>query len=154
MNVELIYWDTDAFLGWFQQEAGKVNLCAGTIERAETGEVLIVTSALTIAEVLWKRNAPRLTKDKAEILRKFFRRSYIRVWNINRTIAETAQDVVWNHDIHPKDALHVATALVVGVPTLETFDDGLIAKSGCCGSPPLIIRQPIGPRQTDLWHQP
>ncbi len=52
MAVEPIYWDSDAFLGWLQAEQGKAELCAGTLRRAEAGEVVIFTSALTIAEVL------------------------------------------------------------------------------------------------------
>ena len=44
---------------WLQEEPGKVELCKGTIQRAEDGEVLIVTSALTIAEVLWRKGGPR-----------------------------------------------------------------------------------------------
>ena len=150
MNAELIYWDSDPFLAHFQEEVGKVELCAGTIERAEGGEVLIVTSALTIAEVLWKKKAPKIEQEKADILRRFFRRSHIRVYNIARAIAEMAQDVVWNHGIQPKDALHVATALQMKVPVLETFDGDLLKKSGMVGIPPLVIRLPIAPKQTAL----
>jgi hypothetical protein len=55
MPVELVYWDSDAFLGWLQAEPGKAELCAGTLRRADQGEILIFTSALTLAEVLWMR---------------------------------------------------------------------------------------------------
>jgi hypothetical protein len=53
MAAELIYWDSATFLAYFQQEEGRVDLCRGTLERAEMGEVCIITSALTIAECLW-----------------------------------------------------------------------------------------------------
>src|SRR4051812_33125817 len=111
MPVELIYWDSDAFLGWLQAEPGKTDLCAGTLKRADLGEVIIFTSALTIAEVLWMRGAPMVPEEKAEIVRKFFRRSYLRVRNVTRAVAENAQDLVWNNGVRPKDAIHVATAL-------------------------------------------
>lgn len=150
MSVERIYWDTDAFLGHLQGESGKVDLCAGTLERMERGEVVIFTSALTIAEVLWRRNGPKLPKKKATILRKFFRRQGFRVRNVTRQIAETAQDIVWNHNVMPKDAIHVATALAEGIPILETFDRGLLAMSGKLGDPPLTIRKPIAPDQTTM----
>ncbi|MGH7057385.1 MAG: hypothetical protein ACREFZ_05795 [Acetobacteraceae bacterium] len=52
MTVERIYWDSDAFLGWLQAEASKAELCRGTLERARAGEVAIVSSTLTLAEVL------------------------------------------------------------------------------------------------------
>ena len=150
MSVELIYWDSDAFLGWLQAEPGIVELCQGTIDQAEQGEALIVTSALTIAEVLWLRNSPRISSDKADILRRFFRRSYIRVRAVTRSVAEAAQTVVWDYDIRPKDAIHVATALDAKITVLETFDENLISKSGKVGTPPLIIRKPLPPRSPKL----
>jgi len=150
MTPELIYWDSDAFLGWLQNEAGKEHLCRATFERAEKGEVLLVTSALTVAEVLWTRNTPKISKDRATLVRRFFRRSYIRVRGVSRAIAECAQDVVWDHSIMPKDAIHVATAIDAKVKVLETFDKGLLTKSGTVGSPPLIIRMPQPSRQGSL----
>ena len=151
MAVELIYWDSDAFLGWLQAEPGKADLCAGTLKRADQGEVLILTSALTIAEVLWMRGAPMIPQDKADIVRRFFRRSYLRVRNVTRAVAENAQDLVWTQGIRPKDAIHVATALDAGVAALETFDDELLKKSGTIGNPALIIRKPIAPAQRGLF---
>lgn len=150
MTVERIYWDSDVFLGWFQNEAGKVERCEGVIQRAERGEVLIVTSTLTLAEVLWMRNQPRLSKDKADLVQKFFRRSYIRVYNVTRKIAENAQSVVWDNGIKPKDAIHVSTAINLKVDALETFDEGLLKKSGQVGEPLLKIRQPEPPVQGSL----
>jgi hypothetical protein len=146
----LIYWDSDTFLGWLQSEAGKAELCEGTLLRADAGEVLIVTSTLTIAEVLWMKNAPPIPKDRADIVRKFFRRSSMRLRNVTRVVSESAQELVWDHGVRPKDAIHVATALEVKVQALETFDDGLLKKSGIIGAPPLLIRKPIAPAQRKL----
>jgi predicted nucleic acid-binding protein len=146
MSLELIYWDSDAFLGWLQSEPEKMKLCQGTIELAESGDAIIITSALTLAEVLWLRGGPKIPKEKAEILGRFFRKSFIRVRPVTRSIAEAAQHVVWNNGIRPKDAIHVATALDAKSPTLETFDEGLLGKSGTVGTPALIIRKPMPPR--------
>ena len=150
MKAELIYWDSDCFLGWLQAEAGKMELCQGTLERAEKGQVGIITSSLTLAEVLWMRHAPKLPQEKADKLRSFFRRSYIRVYNLTRGIAESAQDLVWNHNVKPKDAVHVATALELKILILETFDQGLLDNNGRIGSPPLVIRKPLPPIQGTL----
>lgn len=147
MTIERIYWDSDAFLGWLQSDPGKSSKCGGVIERAERGEVLIVTSTLTLAECLWMRGQPRVPEEKALMVRCFFRRSYIRVYNVTRRIAENAQDLVWTNGIKPKDAIHVATALHLSVDALETFDEGLIKKSGKVGDPLLKIREPEAPRQ-------
>lgn len=138
------------YLGWLQSEPGKAELCEGTLHRADLGEVLIVTSTLTIAEVLWMRNAPPIPKEKAEIVRRFFRRSCMRLRNVTRVVSENAQELVWDHGVKPKDAIHVATALEAKVQALETFDEGLLKKSGIIGTPPLLIRKPIAPVQRKL----
>jgi predicted nucleic acid-binding protein len=150
MSIERIYWDSDAFLGWFNNDPGKAAKCGGVIKRAERGEVLIITSALTLAECLWMRGQTKVPKDKAQIVQRFFKRSYIRVYNVTRKIGEDAQTLVWDFGVKPKDAIHVATAISLAVDALETFDIDLIKKSGSMGSPLLKIRQPEAPRQGDL----
>ena len=51
--MEFRYWDSNAFLGWLAEEPDKIDYCRPVIEAAEAGSVRILTSALTIAEVLW-----------------------------------------------------------------------------------------------------
>ena len=79
MSAELIYWDSDAFLGLLQNEDGKADLCSHTIERATSGEVIIITSTLTIAEVLWMRGAPKIPKEKSRSYKKIFSAVHISV---------------------------------------------------------------------------
>jgi predicted nucleic acid-binding protein len=74
----------------------------------------------------------------------------MRLRNVTRLVAESAQDLVWDHGVKPKDAIHVATALEAKVQALETFDDGLLKKSRKIGVPPLLIRKPIAPAQKKL----
>ena len=142
MSPEQIYWDSVCFLGFLKKEQGKVAKCREVLDRAERGEVLIVTSVLTLTEVLWIRNKPRVPKADAEQVRDFFESSYIFAVDVSREIAEEAREIVWNFDIRPKDAIHVATAIHAGVGVLETFDRGLIGKSGDFNGYPLAIREP------------
>lgn len=147
MSRELRYWDSAAFLAYFQEEARRVDRCAAVLEEAEKGTILVVTSALTLAEVLALRGQPRLPPTP-ELKRKvidFFKNEYISVQNVTRQVAEMARDLVWDHAVAPKDAVHVASALVIETPILETFDQPLIGKSGTLGGAPLIIREPPPP---------
>lgn len=137
---ERIYWDSVAFLAWLQNERGREAACRDTLEAAQNGDFLIVTSALTLAEVLWLRGAPRLTEDRAELLNRFFRRSCMRVVNLDRKIAQRAQRLVWEIGIKPKDSVHVASALQYECPILETFDQPLIKKTPDIDG--LLIREP------------
>ena len=141
------YWDTVCFLGILNEEPDKLDACQAVIGAAERGEVRIVTSALTIAEVLWPKGRPlELPKEKAEIVRGFCEHEWIVVRDIDRFVAERARALVWEHEaLRPKDALHVATALDAGVEQFDTYDGDLIALSGQIGEPPLIIGNPNVP---------
>ncbi len=150
MSVEIIYWDSNCFLAHLKAEEGRAEKCDGVLQRAKRGEVLIVTSALTLAEVLWLKDGPRLPKEKAEIVQKFFRRSYIRVYNVTRKLAEDAQIYVWENNIKPKDAIHIATALHINVNAFETFDEPLIKRAKTIGDRVLNIRMPEATKQGRL----
>lgn len=152
MSREIRYWDSSAFLAYFQEETNRVANCEATLEDAEAGKILIVTCALTLAEVLAIRGKERLPPSP-EMKRKvvdFFKNEYISVQNVTRQVAEIARDLVWENGVDPKDAVHVASALAVEAPILETFDKPLIGKSGTIGNPGLIIREPSPPKQPKL----
>ena len=59
--VDFRYWDSNAFLGWLAEEPDKIDYCRPVIKAAESGKVRILTSALTIPEVLWIKGRDRNT---------------------------------------------------------------------------------------------
>src|SRR5262245_35914657 len=105
--MDLRYWDANAFQGWLNQESDKVEPCRSVLDAAERGDVMIVTSALTLAEVLWIKGTPKLDSSKRDTVSSFFRNGYISVRGVDRFIAELARDVVWDNGVHPKDAIHI-----------------------------------------------
>lgn len=141
--VERRYWDSDCFLGWLQDEPGKVDPCGTVLALCERREAEIVTSTLTIAEVLMLRPKDALPRERRDKVRSLFAKEYIHTVPLIRRIAEAAQDLYWDYGIAPKDAAHVATAIAARAEVLNTFDKGLIGKSGQIGSPPLQIAQPF-----------
>ncbi len=136
------YWDSDCFLGWLLEEPDKVEQCRQVLSAAEDGKILIVTSALTIAEVLALRGRLKIPAADREKVEKFFRQEYVVVRNITRRISEDARSFVWDFGVAPKDALHVATAIEAKLPLMNTFDRKLKNKSGKIGMPPLMIELP------------
>ncbi len=142
MTLERRYWDSDCFLGWLQAEDDKVEPCRHVLNVAARGELEIITSALTIAEVLHLRGHQPILADKRQHVIDFFKHSYIVTVSITRRIAEESRDLVWDHGIEPKDALHVATAISVKVDVFNTFDQPLIGKSLKVGDPKLVIEIP------------
>lgn len=124
------YWDSDCFLGWLREENDKVDGCRQVLDAADDGKISIFTSTLTLAEVLNLRGRPALAVNRRQAVEKFFNRSFIVPIPLVREIAEMARDLVWDHGIAPKDAVHVASACSAGIGLMNTFDGGLIAKSG------------------------
>ena len=128
------YWDACTFIGWLKEEPDKINECTAGIRHAERGEIKIVTSALTLAEVLRLKRKDPIPPEDREKVRGFFQNEYIELYDLDRTIAELAQEGVWSHEVKPKDAVHVATALAtargVTIEQFDTFDDELINLSG------------------------
>ena len=141
-SVDIRYWDSSCFLAWFMEEEGRVDDCRRVIRAAEKGEVVLVTSALTLAEVLWLRGNPKIPVDRSKRVEDFFRQMYIKVRAVDRFTAESARGLVWHESIQPKDAIHVATALRSELTLMDTFDEPLQAFSGKLGNPPLRIARP------------
>ena len=142
--MDFRYWDSNAFLGWLAEEFDKVDYCRPVIEAAEAGKVRILTSALTIPEVLWIKGRNRVAAESAAKVEAFFKHEWIVIRELDRFIAEDARALVWDYNVKPKDAVHVATALKRDLPIeqLDTFDEPLIRLSGKLGEPPLIIGKP------------
>lgn len=138
-------WDTACAFGYLADQSGRAEQCQRVIDDAESGHSDIVISALTIAEVLHlkgeKRGLPSETRDR---IRSFFRRSCFTVADVDRFIAEHAQDLYWEHQVMPKDAIHVATAIAAGAHYLETFDGVLLKKSRQLGGDPQLVVQNPG----------
>ena len=110
------YWDSACFIGVVNEEQEKFSACMAVVNAAEHGDVRIVTSALTIAEVLWPKGRPfAIPREKKGILENFFQHEWIAVRDIDRRVAEEARELVWSYEaLKPKDSLHVATALDAG----------------------------------------
>lgn len=142
MTFERRYWDSDCFLGWLQAEDGKVEPCRQVLNLAAKGDIEIITSALTLAEVLNLQGHEPISSDRRQQVVDFFRLSYIAPMSITRRVAEDSRELVWDHGIKPKDALHVATALSAKVDVFNTFDQALIGKSHKVGNPSLLIGIP------------
>ena len=141
------YWDSVTFLGWLGEEEDKVPHCRPVLEAAEGGTVVLVTSALTIVEVLWPKGHKKVAAQHAHKIEAFFRHSWIIVRELDRFIAEDARALVWNKNVKPQDAIHLATALRqdVQLDQFDTFDGDLIKLSGSLGEPPLTIGRPSLP---------
>jgi len=146
------YWDACTFLALLKKEEGKFEECYRVIKAAEAGEIIILTSAITFVEVIkLEKGQPRLPKkDVEEKIRAFFKHKWIIIREADRVIGESARELIWQHNLDPKDSIHVATAINNQASVLETFDTELLKLSGTMGDPLLPIRRPDYAMQLEL----
>lgn len=148
--MEYRYWDSCCFLRWLKKET-EYESCKGVIQRAEGGELQIITSALTIAEVIYLRPEEKIDRKKSDEICRFFENEYIIPINVDRFLAEFARNLLWDFKaLRPRDALHVASAIKAKVPIFDTFDEYLLGLNGTIGNPPLIIGKPNIQYQEEL----
>lgn len=150
MSLPTRYWDSGVFLAWLLPETDRIDSCRGAVKAAEAGNLLLVTSALTLTEVIHLKGRPPLDADKEKIIRDFFANEFILVRNVDRKTAEDARRLIWSRAVKPKDSIHLATALRAKLTFFDTFDDDLIALDGKLGSPKLRIGPPKVPEELEL----
>jgi len=150
ITKETRYWDTCCFLAYLQNEPNTSEKCASVLEEAENGNLMILTSALTLAEVIKLKGKKPLSKNENQKIKNFFNNSdYIVVRNVDRVIAESARELMWKHQhLHHKDSIHLATALHHRIKILETFDEDLLKINGHIND--IIIQEPFVVSQRKL----
>nr|WP_255453606.1 PIN domain-containing protein [Novosphingobium sp. Gsoil 351] len=129
-----IYWDACAWISYINKEMpgpgknftdARFDMCRETLKAAEAGEIEIVTSAFTLAEVC--KRAPDPTSPAIN-LPAFFDQSYILLVPVDKAIGQRAQNLqlAGLFGVKPPDAVHLASALVHSVPVLHSFDTDLL----------------------------
>lgn len=149
---ELVYLDTCVFIELLQQNNPlRFDSCEELRLRAMKNELVIVTSSVTIAEVIKLPALTVLPKEQSEKILKFFENPYINVRGCDRATAEYAHNLSNTYGLTPLDAIHVSTAVRSKASVLYTYDDkkgkrkGLIGHSEKIGTPPLRIEKPPNP---------
>ena len=150
--MEYVYWDSNCFIGYLHNEQN-ADVLDSVIRRAESGELVIVTSVLTITEVLKYKGSdgivhyPIDSTEECYLDDCFSPDNGVVVVNLDRDVASNARRVVWDHGIDPKDAIHVATAmqfkrhgLMKGNDTLvfHTFDKKMLNRGDGIDDIPFI----------------
>ena len=117
------YWDSCNWISLIaEDEEERAAICQQILNDAAQGGCVVLTSALTLAEVVKGRGQPQLTEPEEQTIIRFFEHSYILVADVTRTVAETARRLVREHRLKPPDAIHLATALLANADVFETWN--------------------------------
>lgn len=156
-NPDPIYWDSCTYLDFLRGGHPNQAHLRAILSDWEAGKVSLVTSTLTIAEVLFVRGvqpAVRLDASRRQDLIDLFRPTGDRrltLVELTRPIAEAARELCWDYSVRPKDAVHVASALADRCAVLHTHDGGLQKRSRQVGGNPILeITPPEWTWQTDM----
>lgn len=149
----VIYWDTCVFLAWIKNEKrphGEMDGLASVLNEVEKGNLHLLTSVTTRAEILFKRSG----ENAAAKFNDLFKRSNVHAVNIDEHIATEAAEIREYYIEQPgkglgfADAIHLATALTYNASVFHTFDDGkkgqlgLLELNGDVAGRPLSIEKP------------
>ncbi|MEM9997392.1 MAG: type II toxin-antitoxin system VapC family toxin [Bacteroidota bacterium] len=147
------YWDSSAFIAYFKAEEGRVELCQAVIDEAKRGQTRIITSALTLSEVVHIKGYEKLTQDLENDLESFFEHDFVVLVDLNRAISEYARKLMWRHGLRAYDANHLSSAIHADVHFVDAFDDKLLKQDGKFSrsdGTPIRIGYPNLPIQTSL----
>ena len=123
MTAERRYWDSCNFISLVaEDEVERAEICQRVLEDTEKGDVGIITSALTIAEVVKPKGSPAFTAAKEQTIASFFEHRYILIHDVTRIIGEASRRLSREHGLKPRDAIHLATALLAGADVFESWN--------------------------------
>lgn len=162
----VVYWDACVFILHLtnnQRDPVKAELVREQVRKLDDGEIIVVTSVLTLTEVL-ECTIPPENRLRLETLKQMPDR--LAIVQVSMPIAEAAHDIRSGLKASPKggtktvstaDAIHVATAIDHKCEVLYTFDQndrvrslGLIPLSGIPEVKNLRIEKPPAPPQKSM----
>lgn len=148
------YWDACNFLAAINSEVGRAETCREIMRDGAAGNLEIVTSAFTIAEVVRPKPCAGLQKEKDALVDSFLEQPYVIVVDISRVTMERARALQRQHGLKVKDSIHFAAAEFAGATIFETYDMELHALNGKIGNPPILVREPYFAGQTTIQGTP
>ena len=140
--------------------------CKQLFQEAIDGEIQLLTSAITITEVLRGETqadayTPSVPIDIKEQIDALFNEPYIVLVPLDPARAQEARDLRWKHSwLRTVDAIHIASAIYAQADVLHTYDGSggrsrrMLQLDGQEGSPPLPIKVPFWEGQATLSGQP
>lgn len=115
-----IAWDSTVIIDCLQKKVGRYEWVEPLIKEAESDGLMIVVSALALAEAFRVDGQP--ATDDLQIIESFFDRPYIYPESATTHIGKIARDLRRDYGIDGIDAMHVATAIGTGCEFFLTND--------------------------------
>lgn len=129
-----VYWDSCVWLRLINGESG-ADRCDAVLQKAKSGNLLIWTSSLTLAEVYkFKCDVPKaLAIDQDGLFEQYMESDFVVEVQVDHAIATLARRLCRTHAAlkKPNDGIHLASAVMNNVDQFHTFDaDDLLILNG------------------------
>ena len=145
-----IYLDANVFLTLFNRgedshtpEIGKTRLktVVTLFQEAESGKIELFTSELTLAECPKSRHQPE--EWTSQKIADFFENQWLQVIEVDREVVLQSREIQASFTIKPLDALHLATAQLMGdIDAVFSYDAKHIIKHGSVLLPDIKVCEP------------
>jgi len=144
------YWDASCFITLLNNEEGALD-CENILNEVKESKSILYVSPLVQVEVVRPRGSSQpLAPQTRSKIQAFFKNDYVKWRLIDRGIGDSAQELCWDYNLHPRDAIHLAVALDLECHLLETYDPDLLKLNGRISNTSLRIEKPTWRGQTNL----
>jgi len=138
-KTKRVYWDACIWIAVINEERSvpikdgttenRFAMCESVMEQAKSGNLEIVVSAFTLAEVCKSREAKDENPSK---LPNFLDHDFMIVVPVDKDVGLKAQSLQISGlvSLKPPDAIHLASAQKANCEEFHTFDKGLIGLDG------------------------
>jgi len=127
MPLERRYFDSCIFINGDPRYEPQ---CSAAIHAAEQGQYKVVTSTLTLIEVIKDKSGPHIpSRAVQQKITDFFENDYILLTQPTRAIMLEARKMCWKYgalNLKGNDAVHLVSAISAGCTMLYTYDGALL----------------------------
>ncbi len=118
------HWDSNVFLAWIKGESGRAEICEAIVRKARNDDCVIITSAITLAEVVRPRQKGtiQMTEDEDKKIVAFFSNPFLRFVDLSPSLAARSRVLQWKFNLGVRDAIHVVSAIAGQADVIETYD--------------------------------
>lgn len=123
MNATNVYVDANVFISpVIYEKSRRAKSAADVLKLIEKGRITAYTSTLTWDEVVWVVRKTLGRADSVEAGKKLLSFPNLRFIPASEEIARSAQGLVADWDLAPRDAIHLASALSRGADVVVSDD--------------------------------